>query len=103
MRKSSKLILVAGAIAALAVPSAAMANESGQTVVWPNNPPTGLTDLGPSAFGLLRAGTTQAINKDSDTRWGDVKNAGEIYSARGGENAQLNADLKVYLASIQAP
>jgi hypothetical protein len=103
VRKSSKLIVVAGAIAALAVPSAAMANEGDQTVVWPDDAVTGLTDLGPSAFGLLRAGTTQAINKDGDTRWGDVKNAGKIYSSRGAENAQLNADLKAYLASIQTP
>lgn len=84
-----KLILVAATAAALVVPSAAMA----QPTVGP--------EAGPGCFGQWRAGSVQAVNDTNGGIYGiDVKNAGEIFSDRGADNASLNADARALCAAL---
>ena len=92
MRKSSKLILVAGAIAALAVPSAAMAT------------PTVDLGGGPGAWGNYRAGTVQAVNDTNGGIYGmDWKNAGaDVFSVRKGENSTINHAEQARSAALSA-
>lgn len=76
MRKSSKLVLVAGA--ALAVPSAAMATQPGYDLA-PGFQPDRTTIGQPGAFGQWRSAAVHAINAGELDGY---KNTGALMSER---------------------
>jgi len=80
-----KSIIGLAAVAALVLPTAAMANNGGQTTTGPNPSNTN----GASAYGLNRAGGGQFINASDGFVYNGMtfKNVGDLVSfrAQGGE------------------
>lgn len=84
MRKYTKYVVVAGSLAALAVPSAAMASQPAD----------------PGGFGQDRAATIQGVlpglNGGGGAAWG------AIASQRAGDNGTINNNYKVMHGDVPA-
>jgi hypothetical protein len=84
-----KLITITTAVAALTVPSLAMAdtNNGGQTSITPV--------AGPGCFGQWRAGSVQYLNSIGAGPVGE-----NYFAVRAGDNSTINADNRAECAAL---